>query len=393
MCSASGSSLNHSVTEWSNQDGSSRAAPTRAFGARCSVVASRHIRLRSQAFRRGSQEVLGFFATVPARVLSASTHVLFGCREDKICKWTFAWKGISLGASVQRAHTSEQTEVRSICEWSRWFERIFDRSKHSGSALDRLFMIQWGSHSVAEYAIEFGTLAEEAAWNETALLNVFCGGLSGSVCWGAAAKGFGGTNRPRYGDRYPSARAALRAFLLARLPTIPSSSGSFPPMRPVMFCARRNTFPTERSPCSWVVHAWPPRRGADAATQGPACTVDRRVITSPAVLCCQKIRLVSSPDLTLPFSVACYSSGNLAVGAWGVTAVPAGGFGPDDSFIDSFIDDELARPAGLTPWWRAVPPCQLSLYMVITTNKFSSSWFILHSHSFHTLYLLNLLAL
>lgn len=24
--------------------------------------------------------------------------------------------------------------------------------------------------------------------------------------------------------------------------------------------------------------------------------------------------------------------------------------GPDDSFIDSFIDDELARPAGLTPW-------------------------------------------
>lgn len=167
----------------------------------CSVVASRHIRLRSQAFRRGSQEVLGFFATVPARVLSASTHVLFGCREDKICKWTFAWKGISLGASVQRAHTSEQTEVRSICEWSRWFERIFDRPNHSGSASDRLFMIQRGSHSVAEYAIEFGTLAEEAAWNETALLNVFCGGLSGSVCWGAAAKGFGGTNWPRYRDR------------------------------------------------------------------------------------------------------------------------------------------------------------------------------------------------
>lgn len=42
-------------------------------------------------------------------------------------------------------------------------------------------MIQEGSRSVTEYAIEFGTLAEEATWNEPALLNVFRQGLSGWV--------------------------------------------------------------------------------------------------------------------------------------------------------------------------------------------------------------------
>lgn len=45
-------------------------------------------------------------------------------------------------------------------------------------------------------------------------------------------------------------------------------------------------------------------------------------------LLCAAKRLGSSVPPTSPCrSVACYSSGNLAVGAWGVTAVPAGGFG------------------------------------------------------------------
>lgn len=46
---------------------------------------------------------------------------------------------------------------------------------------DHLFMIQQESRSVAEYAIEFGTLVEEAVWNEPALLSAFHRGLSGSA--------------------------------------------------------------------------------------------------------------------------------------------------------------------------------------------------------------------
>lgn len=61
------------------------------------------------------------------------------------------------------------------------FEHIFDWPNYSGCASNHLFMIQEGSRSVTEYAIEFGTLAEEATWNEPALLNVFRQGLRGWV--------------------------------------------------------------------------------------------------------------------------------------------------------------------------------------------------------------------
>lgn len=42
-------------------------------------------------------------------------------------------------------------------------------------------MLQQGSRSVADYAVEFDTLAEESAWNEPALWSMFHRGLSGPV--------------------------------------------------------------------------------------------------------------------------------------------------------------------------------------------------------------------
>lgn len=57
-------------------------------------------------------------------------------------------------------------------------ECIFD---HAGCVPDRLFRIHQRSRSVAEYAVEFSTLAAESGWDEVALQAVFQRGLSGQV--------------------------------------------------------------------------------------------------------------------------------------------------------------------------------------------------------------------
>lgn len=74
--------------------------------------------------------------------------------------------------------TGSQLSLLSLEDFVRKFERIFDRPNHAGCASDRLFSLRQGERSVAEYAIEFGTLAAESGWNELALLNAFRQGLS-----------------------------------------------------------------------------------------------------------------------------------------------------------------------------------------------------------------------
>lgn len=51
-------------------------------------------------------------------------------------------------------------------EFVRRFERIFDHPDHVGCVSNHLFRIHRGSRSVAEYAIEFSTLAAESGWDE-----------------------------------------------------------------------------------------------------------------------------------------------------------------------------------------------------------------------------------
>lgn len=66
------------------------------------------------------------------------------------------------------------------------FRTIFDHPDQAGNATGRLLAIHQGARSVAEYAVEFWTLAVDSGWNEPALQGVFCRGLNGQL-WDALA--------------------------------------------------------------------------------------------------------------------------------------------------------------------------------------------------------------
>lgn len=61
------------------------------------------------------------------------------------------------------------------------FKRIFDLLNRAGYAGDRLFTLRQGAQSVAEYVVEFETLAAERPWNKPALLCAFRWGLGDQV--------------------------------------------------------------------------------------------------------------------------------------------------------------------------------------------------------------------
>lgn len=62
------------------------------------------------------------------------------------------------------------------------FKFIFDCPSLTGCAADRLFTVQQGDRSVAEYAVELGTLLAESGWDESALQNAYSRGLADRVC-------------------------------------------------------------------------------------------------------------------------------------------------------------------------------------------------------------------
>lgn len=57
---------------------------------------------------------------------------------------------------------------------------VFDHPNHACTASDRLFTLR-PNRSVAQYLVEFGTLAVESGWNSLALQNSFYRGLSEQV--------------------------------------------------------------------------------------------------------------------------------------------------------------------------------------------------------------------
>ena len=61
------------------------------------------------------------------------------------------------------------------------FRSVFD---HPAGGLDpsqRLFSLRQGTHSMADYAVEFCTMAANGCWNEAALMDAFYNGLTGAV--------------------------------------------------------------------------------------------------------------------------------------------------------------------------------------------------------------------
>lgn len=65
----------------------------------------------------------------------------------------------------------------SFGDFSEHLSDVFDHPDYSGSAANCLLNVQQGTRTVADYSIEFRTLAAEARWDEAALKAVFVKGL------------------------------------------------------------------------------------------------------------------------------------------------------------------------------------------------------------------------
>lgn len=73
--------------------------------------------------------------------------------------------------------SSVDYDTLSFGVFSEQLSIVFDHPDYSGSAENRLLTLQQGNRSVADYSIEFRTLAAEARWDEAALRAVFVKGL------------------------------------------------------------------------------------------------------------------------------------------------------------------------------------------------------------------------
>ena len=66
-------------------------------------------------------------------------------------------------------------------EFCREFKFIFDHPSDGPDAAARLHAIQQGSRSVADYTVEFKTLAAQSGWGDKALMSAYKRGLSRSI--------------------------------------------------------------------------------------------------------------------------------------------------------------------------------------------------------------------
>lgn len=90
--------------------------------------------------------------------------------ENKINFMIWLLRGRAL-AWAQAASSRERLGALPFKEFAKCLERMFDR--HARCASDWLFSLRQGARSIAEYAVEFGTLAVESGWNDPALQSAF----------------------------------------------------------------------------------------------------------------------------------------------------------------------------------------------------------------------------
>lgn len=97
---------------------------------------------------------------------SAKVNYFIGLLRGKALAWVEAM--------------SSRTDLGSVVykDLEDSFKSVFDHPNHSGNASTRLLTLRQGSRSVAEYSVDFWTLAADSGWNDTALEGVFLQGLS-----------------------------------------------------------------------------------------------------------------------------------------------------------------------------------------------------------------------
>ncbi len=100
--------------------------------------------------------------------------------------------GLLRGAALEWAsvHWRRQDQVTTTyVAFTTEMTKVFDHPVQGNDASMRLFSLHQGLRSVAEYAIEFRTLAVESGWNDESLLAVFINGLSERLLqWGHSSR-------------------------------------------------------------------------------------------------------------------------------------------------------------------------------------------------------------
>lgn len=108
------------------------------------------------------------FSQKPLTYASDSSRVAFvmGLLQGKALDWATAiWQ--------------TNFEIRNdYARFERELKKVFDHPVQGKEASKRLLCLNQGAHSVAEYSVEFRTLAAEAGWDDSALQTVFINGLS-----------------------------------------------------------------------------------------------------------------------------------------------------------------------------------------------------------------------
>lgn len=108
------------------------------------------------------------FSQRPATYSSSASKIAFimGLLQGKALDWaTAVWQNDPL---IRNNFEVFQNELR----------KVFDHPVKGKEASKRLLNLSQGPRSVAEYSVEFRTLAAEAGWDDTALQSVFTNGLS-----------------------------------------------------------------------------------------------------------------------------------------------------------------------------------------------------------------------
>jgi len=72
----------------------------------------------------------------------------------------------------------ESTVVTSIQEFVKHFKEVFGRPVEDSSFGDQLLQLHQGKKTIAEYSLEFRTLASNSGWNERLLISVYRRGLN-----------------------------------------------------------------------------------------------------------------------------------------------------------------------------------------------------------------------
>ncbi|KAK3556977.1 hypothetical protein QTP70_022326 [Hemibagrus guttatus] len=71
--------------------------------------------------------------------------------------------------------------MSSLSDFTKHFREVFGRPEWDSSLGERLCRLKQGNMSVAEYALQFRTLAAASGWNEQALITTYCQGLDPRV--------------------------------------------------------------------------------------------------------------------------------------------------------------------------------------------------------------------